>query len=48
MRRTKEEAEETKRKILNAAVELFEMRGYTATRIEDIAEKTGMTRQQVF
>jgi TetR/AcrR family acrAB operon transcriptional repressor len=48
VRRTKEEAEETKRKILDAAVELFEMRGYTATRIEDIAEKTGMTRGAVY
>jgi AcrR family transcriptional regulator len=48
MRRTKEEAEETKQKIINAAVELFETNGYNATRIEDIAEKTGMTRGAVY
>ena len=48
VRRTKEEAEETKQKILDAAVELFETRGYDATRIEDIAEKMGMTRGAVY
>ena len=48
MRRTKEEAEETKQKIIDAAVELFETRGYAATHIEDIAEKMGMTRGAVY
>ena len=48
MRRTKEAAEETKQKIIDAAVELFETNGYNATRIEDIAEKTGMTRGAVY
>jgi TetR/AcrR family transcriptional regulator, acrAB operon repressor len=48
MKRTKEEAGETKQKIIDAAVELFETNGYNATRIEDIAEKTGMTRGAVY
>lgn len=48
MRRTKEEAEETKKKIVDAAVELFEVNGYEATRIEDVAEKAGLTRGAVY
>ena len=48
MRRTKEEAEATRNKIIEAAIELFETEGYAATRIEDIAEKTGMTRGAVY
>jgi TetR/AcrR family acrAB operon transcriptional repressor len=48
VRRTKEEAEETKRKIVDAAVGLFEINGYEATRIEDIAEKAGLTRGAVY
>jgi TetR/AcrR family acrAB operon transcriptional repressor len=48
VRRTKEEAGETKQKIIDAAVTLFETKGYNATRIEDIAEKTGMTRGAVY
>jgi len=48
MRRTKEEAEETKKKIVEAAVELFEINGYEATRIEDVADKVGLTRGAVY
>lgn len=48
MRRTREEAEETKQRIIEAAVELFETRGYTATRIQDIADLTGLTRGAVY
>jgi AcrR family transcriptional regulator len=42
------DAEETKQKIVDAAVELFETNGYNATRIEDIAKRTGMTRGPVY
>lgn len=48
MRRTKEESEDTKRKIIDAAVELFENQGYVATRIQDIADKMGMSRGAVY
>ncbi len=48
MRKTKEEAEETKKKIVESAVELFETNGYQATRIEDVAEKAGLTRGAVY
>jgi len=48
MRKTKEEAEETKKKIVESAVELFEINGYEATRIEDVAEKAGLTRGAVY
>ncbi|MFW6180471.1 MAG: TetR family transcriptional regulator, partial [Spirochaetota bacterium] len=48
MRRTRQETEETRRRILEAAVELFETRGYAATRIQDIADRTGLTRGAVY
>jgi TetR/AcrR family acrAB operon transcriptional repressor len=48
MRRTRQEAEETRRRILDAAVELFETRGFSATRIQDIADRTGLTRGAVY
>lgn len=48
MRRTRQEAEETRHRILEAAVELFEARGYSATRIQDIADRTGLTRGAVY
>jgi TetR/AcrR family acrAB operon transcriptional repressor len=48
MRRTKEDSEETKRKIIDAAVELFENQGFVATRIQDIADKMGMSRGAVY
>lgn len=48
MRRTRQEAEETRHRILEAAVELFEARGYSATRIQDIADMTGLTRGAVY
>ncbi len=48
MRKTKEEAGETKKKIVESAVELFEINGYQATRIEDVAEKAGLTRGAVY
>jgi len=48
MRRTKEESEDTKRRIIDTAVDLFENQGYVATRIQDIADKMGRSRGAVY
>lgn len=48
MRRTKEDAELTRRKLLEAALEVFSQKGYDATRLEDIAKAAGMTRGAIY
>lgn len=44
MRRTKEEAEQTRQDLLNAALKVFGKKGYQATRLDDISEEAGVTR----
>lgn len=44
MRRTKEEAAATRARLLDAALESFHTRGYTATTLDDIAHQAGTTR----
>ncbi len=48
MRKTREEAEETRRQILEAAKRVFERKGYNATRLEDIAREINMTRGVIY
>lgn len=48
MRRTKEEAEETRQKLLDAALVVFSHQGYEATRLEDIADEAGVTRGAIY
>lgn len=48
MRRTKEEAAQTKQDILNAALRIFSLRGYQLTRLQDIAEEAGVTRGAIY
>ena len=48
MRRTKEEAEETRRRLLDAGLKVFSTRGYQAARLSDIAGKAGVTRGAVY
>lgn len=48
MRRTKEEAEITKQNILTAALEVFSRKGYTATRVEDIAKQANVTTGAIY
>jgi len=48
MRRTKEDAEQTRRSLLEAALEVFSQKGYDATRLEDIAKVAGMTRGAIY
>lgn len=48
MRRTKEEAEVTRKQLLEAAVHVFSKKSYAATRLEDIADEAGVTRGAIY
>jgi TetR/AcrR family acrAB operon transcriptional repressor len=48
VRKTKEEAEQTRRALLSAALKVFSRQGYAATRLEDIAEEAGVTRGAIY
>jgi TetR/AcrR family acrAB operon transcriptional repressor len=48
VRRTKEEAEITKQNLLAAGLEVFSRKGYTATRVEDIARQANVTTGAIY
>lgn len=48
MKRTKEEAEQTRQDLLNAALVVFSRKGYTAARLSDIAEAAEVTRGAIY
>jgi TetR/AcrR family acrAB operon transcriptional repressor len=48
MRRTKEEAAETRKALLDAALKVFSAQGYAATKLEDIAQQAGVTRGAIY
>jgi TetR/AcrR family transcriptional regulator, acrAB operon repressor len=48
MRKTKEEAELTRQRLLKAALVVFSRKGYAATRLEDIADEAGVTRGAIY
>ena len=48
MRRTKEEAAQTRQDLLEAALTIFSQQGYAAARLEDIAEAAGVTRGAIY
>ncbi len=48
MRRTKEEAEVTRQRLLKAALDVFSRKGYADTRLEDIAAEAGVTRGAIY
>jgi TetR/AcrR family acrAB operon transcriptional repressor len=48
MRRTKQEAEQTRRSIMAAALETFNTRGIASTTLEHIAEAAGVTRGAIY
>ncbi|HKW38088.1 MAG TPA: TetR family transcriptional regulator [Burkholderiales bacterium] len=48
MRRTKEESEETRRRILAAARRAFARQGVTRTTLEDVARAAGVTRGAIY
>lgn len=47
-RKTKAEAEQTRRDILEAALDLFHAKGYTRTTLEEIARSAGVTRGAIY
>ncbi|MEI7902687.1 MAG: TetR family transcriptional regulator [bacterium] len=47
-RRTKAEAEQTRQKILKAALDLFTEKGYERTTFEDVAERIQLTKGAVY
>jgi len=48
MRRTKEEAEVTREKLLDAALKVFSEKGYATTTLDDIAKEAGVTRGAIY
>jgi TetR/AcrR family acrAB operon transcriptional repressor len=48
MRRTKEEAEQTRRALLDAGLRVFSRQGYAATTLEDIAREAAVTRGAIY
>jgi TetR/AcrR family acrAB operon transcriptional repressor len=48
MRRTKEEAEQTRQTILDAALLVFSRDGFAASRLADIAAEAGVTRGAIY
>ena len=48
MRRTAEEAAQTRQSILEAALKVFSQKGYHATRLTDIAQATEVTRGAIY
>ncbi|MBW1710721.1 MAG: TetR family transcriptional regulator [Deltaproteobacteria bacterium] len=48
MRRTKEEAEITRKKIIKVAFEVFLQEGYSKARLEEVAKKAGVTRGAIY
>ena len=48
VRRTKEEAENTRREIMRAALDVFYQKGYSRTTFEDIAARINLTKGAVY
>jgi TetR/AcrR family acrAB operon transcriptional repressor len=48
MRKTKEEAEVTKEKLMDAGLKVFSRKGYATATLDDIAKEAGVTRGAVY
>lgn len=48
MKRTKEEAAQTRQELLDAALQVFSRQGYQAARLQDIARVAGVTRGAIY
>jgi TetR/AcrR family acrAB operon transcriptional repressor len=48
MRRTKQEAEITRKNLLKAGLAVFSRRGYDAATLDDVAEEAGLTRGAIY
>ena len=48
MRRTKEDSQQTRFELLHVAVKVFNEKGYSSARLEDIAKEAGVTRGAIY
>jgi len=48
VKRTKEEAERTRKAILKASLKVFSTKGYARSRLEDVAKEAGVTRGAIY
>ena len=48
MKRTREEAEQTRERLLDAAEQVFQRKGVSRTSLEDIAREAGLTRGALY
>jgi len=48
MKRTREDSEYTRQRLLDAGLQVFRRKGYADTRLEDIAEEAGVTRGAIY
>lgn len=48
MRRTKEDAAVTRQKVLDAALTVFSEKGYTASKLDDVAQAANVTRGAIY
>jgi TetR/AcrR family acrAB operon transcriptional repressor len=48
MRRTKEDAAVTRQKVLEAALKVFSEKGYTASKLDDVAQAANVTRGAIY
>ncbi len=48
MRRTKEDAAVTRQKVLEAALKVFSVKGYTASKLDDVAQAANVTRGAIY
>jgi TetR/AcrR family acrAB operon transcriptional repressor len=48
MRKTKQEAEKTRKEILKAALNVFSAKGFAAARLEEVAKAAGVTRGAIY
>lgn len=48
VRRTKEEAERTRKAILEASLKVFSTKGYARARLEEVAKEAGVTRGAIY
>lgn len=48
MRRTKDDADQTRQDLLEAALDIFSRKGYQAARLEDVAQAAGVTRGAIY
>ena len=48
MKRTREDAETTRKNLIKVGVDVFRMKSYAATRLSDVAKAAGVTRGAIY